>query len=153
MALLCRDYSTFDSLMALPHDGKFQEQYKELERIKKDELGIKKKSPLVAAGMSAILPGLGKVYAGKPFQGLVALSANAILAAQAFEAYQHNGYKDYRFIGFAGLFAIFYAGNIWGSALSVKMASIEYEETKHQTILLMLRIPLEQLLPPGSARP
>lgn len=81
---------------------------------------IRKKSPALAAGLSAVVPGLGKVYAGRPRHGLAAFLPCAVLGFQAAEAYKNGGCKDTRFLVCSSLFSVFYIGNIYGSALTVK---------------------------------
>ena len=81
---------------------------------------IKKKSPALAAGLSAVVPGLGKVYAGRPRHGLAAFLPCAVLGFEAAEAYKNGGWKDPRFLICSSLFSVFYIGNIYGSALTVK---------------------------------
>lgn len=81
---------------------------------------IRKKSPALAAGLSAVVPGLGKVYAGRPRHGLAAFLPCAVLGLEAAEAYRKGGWKDPRFLICSSLFSVFYIGNIYGSALTVK---------------------------------
>lgn len=81
---------------------------------------IRKKSPALAAGLSAVIPGLGKVYAGRPRHGLAAFLPCAVLGFEAAEAYKNGGWKDTRFLVCSTLFSVFYIGNIYGSALTVK---------------------------------
>lgn len=81
---------------------------------------IRKKSPALAAGLSAVVPGLGKVYAGRPRHGLAAFLPCAVLGVEAAEAYRRGGWKDPRFLICSSLFSVFYIGNIYGSALTVK---------------------------------
>lgn len=89
---------------------------KEMNRV----THIKKKSPALAAGLSAVVPGLGKVYAGRPRHGLAAFLPCAVLGFEAAEAYKNGGWKDTRFLVCSSLFSVFYIGNIYGSALTVK---------------------------------
>ena len=79
-----------------------------------------KKSPVVAGVLSTLVPGLGKIYSGNKYQGYTAFAANILLAAQTAESFYKSGLKSSRFILTAGLFTVFYAGNIWGSAATVK---------------------------------
>ncbi|MBI4574817.1 MAG: hypothetical protein HY722_00980 [Planctomycetes bacterium] len=44
-------------------------------------------SPWVAAGLSALVPGLGQTYAGRPGDGLVAFALNAAFAVGAVQAF------------------------------------------------------------------
>jgi hypothetical protein len=94
-------------------------------------------SPFLAGAFSAVLPGAGKWYVGYKRQALTALIANALFAAQAAESYSKAGAPSAQFIITAGLFGVFYAGNIWGSVLAAKkkkrdyLNEIDYEVLDH----------------------
>lgn len=81
---------------------------------------IPKRSPFAAGLLSALVPGMGKVYAGYRIQAISAFLANTLFAAQAFEAYYKSGPKSVHFIYAAGLFGAYYVGNIAGSVWAVK---------------------------------
>lgn len=114
-AQLARDSLNFQFAKgdALTYTNAFRTQMGRIEKIRK-------KSPALAAGMSAVIPGLGKAYAGRPKHGLAAFMPCAVLGVQAFEAYRRGGVKDPRFLVYSSLFSVFYIGNIYGSALTVK---------------------------------
>ena len=105
------------------------------------------KSGFLAGTLSAIIPGLGKIYAGKTKQGLVSFFPIVFLGLQAYEVFasKNGGLKSPWFIANAGLFAVFYIGNIWGSALSVSVKRKELQHEVNDQILLNLRIPLQKL--------
>lgn len=106
---------------------------------------IRHKSGFLAGFISAVVPGLGKIYAGKPRQGLTSFVPVAGLGIQAYEAYRKSGIKSVRFILSAGLFSIFYIGNIWGSVLSVTVSRTELNNEINDQILFNMRIPLHRL--------
>ena len=86
-----------------------------------------RKSPFVAGAMSTILPGSGKVYAGKWKDGLVSL---LFVGANA-----HSSYRGFRSVGvrspygwlFGGLAFGFYAGGIYGAQKAAKIYNHELE--------------------------
>lgn len=117
-----------------------------LEDYPKTLSQTRKKSPWVAGTLSAFVPGLGKVYAGKPKQGLIAILPLAALALQAWEGYADKGLKSGRFWVYGSLFTIFYAGNIYGSAISVKIVQQEKHDQMENQILVDLRISLQQIM-------
>lgn|GEM_PF-6762205 len=108
-------------------------------------LTMKKRSPFVAGALSALVPGLGKVYAGKPRHGIAAFFPIAIIGVQAFECYRKGGWKDPRFLAYGSLFTAFYLGNIYGSALSVRVQRRETIEDIHYVVQADLHIALERL--------
>ncbi|MCH8332011.1 MAG: hypothetical protein IH946_11670 [Bacteroidetes bacterium] len=111
-----------------------------------DELGtMKYHSGFVAGALSVVVPGLGRVFAAKPKQGLASFIPLLFLGLQAYEGYMLGGVDDPRFLVFGSLFSGFYAANIWGSILSVKVRRQEiYDKYYHQIIALM-QLPIDKL--------
>lgn len=102
----------------------------------------KRKSPFIAGSLSAIVPGLGKVYAGNTAQGLSSFLRVGILGAITAENYFRLGIKHPQTILFASLFSAFYIGNIWGSALSVQIVKTERDLENKSNILVGIRVPI-----------
>jgi len=77
------------------------------------------KNPTTAALLSAILPGLGKIYTNNISDGITSLIATGLLTYLSINNFQN----DHQFRGwlFAGLAAFSYAGNIYGSAASAQI--------------------------------
>jgi hypothetical protein len=105
-----------------------------------------RRSAVVAGLLSAVVPGLGKAYAGKRKQGIAAFLPVLTLGLLTLEGYRKDGPTSLRFLGFGSLFTLFYVGNIWGSALTVKVKRDEIDRTYDTKILFDLHIPLRTLL-------
>jgi hypothetical protein len=143
-SLLKRDYQafpiqqqqfTYSSYIFTKEERRMQLYY---DRLK----GFKRRSPVLAGVYSALVPGLGKWYAGKKKQGVAAFLPVIGLAALTYEAYRKDGVKSARFIGFGALFTIFYIGDIWGSTLAVKIRRNEFYKEYDNKILFDMHIPL-----------
>lgn len=88
-----------------------------------------------AAMISAFFPGFGKFYAGYKGQTMGTFLPVALLSIVAAESYLVQGYTHPNFWIFGSAFATFYIGNIWGSALSVKIKKHEMEdEIRHKVL-------------------
>ncbi|OWY22058.1 hypothetical protein C7N43_09250 [Sphingobacteriales bacterium UPWRP_1] len=111
------------------------------ESIKK----VKRRSPALAGMLSAVVPGLGKVYAGKAKQGIASFFPVALLGLQAYENIHKRGIKNGFSIFYTGLFSVFYIGNIWGSVLSVQIKQQEIDHEIDNRILFDLHIPLRNI--------
>ncbi|MFN3529605.1 MAG: hypothetical protein ACK417_06755 [Bacteroidia bacterium] len=75
----------------------------------------KRKSPVLAAGFSTLLPGSGKVYAGAWKDGLIAFLFVGANAYSSYRGFSNQGIRSpYGWI-FGSLTAGFYLGNIYGS--------------------------------------
>lgn len=145
--LLQRDVKAYDSLRK---HFTFSSYVMEGEERKMDAyynkiIHQKRKSPLLAGLYSAVIPGAGKIYAGKKGQGIGAFFPVALLAGLTIEAYNVGGAKSARFITYSALFSLFYAGNIWGSVVAVKVKQREQNNYYDNQILLNMHIPLRNL--------
>lgn len=100
------------------------------------------KSPWLAAGLSAIVPGAGKVYAGKLGQGVASFLAVGSLAGITAEQWKHNGAGNWRTIVAGSLCAVFYIGNIYGSWISVSIHQQEVNDETKALVIYNLTVPL-----------
>jgi tetratricopeptide (TPR) repeat protein len=144
VSLLRRDTVRFSAYKA-QFSGKYFAFSQEEETMSRNYEMLRKhkgKSPVVAGLMSAIIPGSGKMYAGKLGQGVITLIQNAALGFQAYEAYRKDGWKSPRFFLYSGLFSFFYVGNIWGSVLTVNIRRQEFNDKIDEQILFNMQIPL-----------
>lgn len=144
IALLQQDYRQFDKksqAFSFQYSA-FASQERKLLSFAQKLKKTPRRSPFVAGVLSAIVPGTGKIYAGKTSQGLNMLFQNLFLGAQATEALIKDGVTSPRFIIYGALFSFFYIGNIWGSVLSVKMQQREVYETIRHEVLFNLDVPL-----------
>ena len=103
------------------------------------------KSPALAAAASAVIPGLGKVYAGETAEGVAALLTVGSLAAITAENWVKYGVKDWKTILFGTLGAVFYIGNIYGSYVSVSIHNNDLRNAQDTAILYHIHIPLRSV--------
>ena len=120
------------------------EEFQNLKRYSEIQKKIKRKSAFVAGSLSAIIPGLGKVYSGNNGQALASFLTCALLGSVAVENYIHLGYQHPQTIFFTGVFGAFYIGNIWGSALSVQLVKTEKQFENKHNILVGLKVPIDK---------
>ncbi|MBN1131972.1 MAG: hypothetical protein JXR52_12605 [Bacteroidales bacterium] len=78
------------------------------------------KSPAIGMCLSAIVPGLGKAYAGYWEEGLFSLLTVSVFAWQSFRGFQRNGTSSVYGWAYATLSASFYIGNLYGSFKSAR---------------------------------
>lgn len=113
-----------------------------LNEIWKEHEQHREKSPFVAGLMSAIIPGSGKIYAGKTGAGIASMIGNIGFGLITWENYRKSGIADAKTIIFGSIFAVNYVSNIYGSVVSVKVTKQEHEDAIHNQILFQLHIPL-----------
>lgn len=147
IALLERNYQNFRELSQSFDSAYYPIAAEEVNFIKyHNELqSIRLKSAFLAGLLSALIPGSGKFYAGYRGQAIAAFLPSAMLAAVAVESLLKAGLRSPQFIFFGGLFSLFYIGNIWGSALSVKTMQYEQGFEIDQSILMDLHLPLRRV--------
>jgi len=93
------------------------------------KLNLSNRSPVLASILSAIIPGVGKIYTGDISDGLTATILTGLLAFLSYDNFISN--HNFRGWLWGGLAAFFYAGNIYGSAASAQIynARINFEFT------------------------
>jgi len=77
-----------------------------------------KKLPVLAASLSAVIPGVGRMYAGRWFDGLMGLSQFLLYAAITNYAYQNDWDAVTAISG--GITFIVYGGEIYGAYRTAK---------------------------------
>ncbi len=144
IALLQRDRDSFQSFAAKFSFSQFylKQEENNLLTYSNRIFSRKNKSPFVAAALSSILPGSGKWYVGKKKQAIGVFLPILSSALLTIEAYNKGGLKDARFWIYGSLFTTFYIGNIWGSALAVKIKNKEFNNIYDNKILFDMHIPL-----------
>lgn len=103
------------------------------------------KSMTLAALMSAIIPGTGKIYAGKTGEGISAFLIVAALGLVTWENYRMDGPADVKTILAGSACTVYYIGNIWGSALAAHRRNQQFHHEINQRILFDLHIPLRSI--------
>ena len=81
---------------------------------------IKFKNPALAGGLSTIIPGAGKFYAGKKVDGIFSLIFVAGNAWQSYRGFKKKGISSAKGWIFGSISLGFYISNIYGSVKAVK---------------------------------
>lgn len=147
LALLRRDA---ESYLAAARDFSFSqyalaESETQLQNIYNARFETKGKSPALAAAASALVPGLGKVYAGELGEGVASFLTVGSLAAITAENWVKCGVRNWKTILFGTLGAVFYIGNIYGSYVSVSIHEDFISHEQDTAILYHIHIPLRSI--------
>lgn len=145
--LLSGKINLFDSLYKemVFSRPEYKSELEDLNVQKENLASIKTKKEFVAGFLSALVPGLGKWYAGYRGVPVSTLIPSLILGAVAAEQLLKMGVVAPGFIFFGGLFGVFYMGNIWGSVIAVRTAKILKQNEIINDILLDVHIPLRRV--------
>ena len=121
------------------------ESERALQGIFDERYNGRSKSPALAAAASAVIPGLGKIYAGEAAEGVASLLAVGSLAAITAENWTKYGAKDWKTILFGTLCAAFHIANIYGSYVSVSIHNDDLKNVQDTAILYHIHIPLRSV--------
>jgi hypothetical protein len=102
----------------------------DLRHLSEKAARTKFKSPVIAAGFSAIIPGTGKFYTKNWADGVVSMLFVVANAWQAYRGFNDHGIRSTYGWTFASLSASFYIGNIFGAVKAAK----RYNKNKRNEI-------------------
>lgn len=103
------------------------------------------KSPALAAIASAIIPGSGKIYAGKLGEGISAFLLTGVFGAITAEHWVKDGPANWKTIVPGLLGAFLYIGNIYGSYMSVSIYNSNLKDAQDTAVLYNIHIPLRSV--------
>ena len=101
---------------------------------------FKYKSPLKAAIMSAILPGSGRIYAGRVKEGILSMLSFFATSYLAYEGFNDGGIKSFKGWLFSSIGAFLYIGNIYGSVLSARLINNQLRHGFNKGVEISLQI-------------
>lgn len=95
---------------------------------------LKYKSRFLAGSLSAIIPGMGKVYTGRWKDGIISLLFVAGTGYQAYRAFNDKGFESVYGWIMGSLSLGFYLGNIYGSAKSARLYNTNQDQHYHEKV-------------------
>jgi len=98
------------------------------------------KSPFLAGVLSGLIPGMGKIYAGRTSDGLFSLFTIALTGWQAYEGFHKDGIRSMKGWIYGSLGAFFYVGNIYGSIAAVRIFNEQSENQLLQRIGMTVNV-------------
>ena len=117
LAAACMVARRWDDAEQILKSNTSSDAWEQLNQLELKGRGGAEKSPVLSAMFSAVVPGSGKVYAGKPIDGIFSFIAIGLTAWQSYDGFSRDGTKSAKgwILGSLGL--TLYAGNVYGSAL------------------------------------
>jgi hypothetical protein len=109
-------------------DSGWQRRLPRLRQIALEGSTATRKSARLAGLLSAVVPGAGRVYAGRRTDGVFSLASILLLGWQAASGFHQDGLHSARGLIYGSLFLGSYAGNIYGSALSARIHDRKLDE-------------------------
>ncbi|MES1165389.1 MAG: hypothetical protein ABUR63_06525 [Verrucomicrobiota bacterium] len=111
--------------------GVWQQQDDELIR-RYDALP--RKSPWLAGALSALIPGLGRVYIGRAADGIMSFVLIGVTGALAAQGFYDEGRASVRGWILGSVAALLYVGNVYGSAVGAVVQRRDAEDALMQEI-------------------
>jgi len=101
---------------------------------------LPRKSSWLAGTMSAVVPGTGKMYAGRTSDGLYSLALIGGASWLAYRGFRDDGTSSVKGWLFGSVGAVFYVGNIYGSVVAVRLYNANHEEDLQRDIEAQINI-------------
>ncbi len=99
---------------------------------------IGRKEPVLAGALSALLPGLGRLYTGRVGDGLYSMFFIGISGYSAYRGFARSGVRSGRGWILGSLTTALYLGNVYGSYLSAKIVNQKREHDFRTQVVLQL---------------
>lgn len=112
------------------------ERFLEYNVLLEEGKGLSAKSPLLAGTLSAVVPGLGKVYSSEWEDGVYAFIYTILSVWQAYDGFHDSGARSVKGWVFGTLSSLLYLGNIYGAVESVKRYNFEMDNRFLQRVRL-----------------
>lgn len=109
----------------------WQQQDRELIRRYRT---LPRKSPWLAGALSAVVPGLGRVYIGRWPDGMMSFLLVGLTGGLAAQGFYEQGRGSVRGWILGSVAALLYAGNVYGSAIGAVVQRREAEDALMQEI-------------------
>jgi TM2 domain-containing membrane protein YozV len=87
----------------------------------REGMNLPRKIPIMAGLFSAVIPGTGKIYCGEYGDGIYSLIITGITGWLAWDGFRENGIRSVRGWVFGSVCGVFYAGNVYGSAIAARI--------------------------------
>ena len=124
---LARRYSAAESTFSICDWGEVNQSCQFMAARCREGRNLPTRSPALAAGMSAVIPGAGRAYCGRWGDGLVNLLVVGASAAGAALLWDDD--RDFA-VGLALTSAFFYGGGVYGSFAGARW----FNEEKHREL-------------------
>lgn len=104
---------------------------------------LPQKNKVLAGLYSTLIPGTGKLYCGRPFDGMQSLLTTAILGWQAYDGFNTDGIQSVKGWIFGSIGGVLYLGNIYGSVVAAEIYNAEQEEKFITRIKVFINVDLD----------
>ncbi len=104
---------------------------------------LPRKNKVLAGLFSTVIPGTGKLYCNRPFDGFQSLFTTAVFGWQTYDGFHEDGMHSVKGWIFGVIGGIFYLGNIYGSVVAAEIYNVEKEEKHLGKIKVFINVNLD----------
>jgi len=104
---------------------------------------LPRKNKILAGFFSTVIPGAGKFYCNRPFDGVQSLATTGILGWQTYDGFHKDGIHSVKGWIFGVIGGIFYLGNIYGSVVAADIHNVEQEKRLFTEIQVFVNVSLD----------
>ncbi len=97
--------------------GEFHSDGRLIDPIQYIPTAVSTKSPIIAAGLSMVIPGLGRAYAGRPMDGFYGFLMSALSISAGYKSLKRESIFAPLYVGMA---VTFYGGEVYGAYRTAK---------------------------------
>lgn len=126
--LYIADWQQADELLQSENDADTTTNL--LKRFTAEGLSLPRKSPVLAGIFSTIIPGSGKLYTHRFYEGMQSFFTIGIMGWQSYDGFESGGVSSFKGWVFGVIGGLFYLGNIYGSVVGAEIYN-EEQENKH----------------------
>ncbi|MBN1210938.1 MAG: hypothetical protein JXA92_00025 [candidate division Zixibacteria bacterium] len=99
------------------------------------------KSKFLSGTMSALVPGLGKIYCKRTADGVYSLILVGLSAWQAYDGFEEDGTESVKGWLLGTIGAVFYLGNIYGSVIAAELYNYRVKDDFVQGFRIDITLP------------
>lgn len=101
---------------------------------------LPRKNRFLAGAMSALIPGAGKIYCKRTYDGLTSFIVTVLAGWQAYKGFKEDGINSTKGWIYGTVFTFFYLGDIYGSVVAVNIYNQNLEDKFFKNIGLSVDI-------------
>ncbi|OGC41359.1 hypothetical protein A2Y85_02070 [candidate division WOR-3 bacterium RBG_13_43_14] len=114
-----------------------------LRRFTNEGLTLPHKSAVLAGVFSTIIPGSGKLYTNRFYEGMQSFFTVGIMGWQSCDGFKSSGISSFKGWAFGVVGGLFYLGNIYGSIVAAEIYNEEIENKHIEKIRVYVNIDID----------
>ncbi len=114
-----------------------------LKKFADEGMNLPHKSPVLAGIYSGLIPGTGKLYTNRFYEGIQSFFTVGIMGWQSYDGFDEDGISSIKGWIFGIVGGLFYLGNIYGSIVGAEIYNEEVENKHIEKIRVYVNIDID----------